>query len=94
MPPLWRMGEAMASATVPAFLIFATATVSPNPATQWTAIEYPNRLFCDAKAAEFRAGLLTPESLQRREREGVTIKIAPRCSSEPPQVWITDEVKR
>jgi hypothetical protein len=34
------------------------------------------------------------ESLQRREREGVTIKIAPRCSSEPPQVWITDEVKR
>jgi hypothetical protein len=74
----------------PAWLIYATVTLSGFPATQWTAIEYPSRPICDAQARAFIAALMKPESKADRAAKQITIKIEPRCTSQPPQFFIVD----
>jgi hypothetical protein len=74
----------------PAWLIYSTITLSGFPATQWTAIEYPSREICEAKAREFAAYERKPERVKDRVAKEITIKIMPRCTSQPPQFFVVD----
>jgi hypothetical protein len=73
-----------------AFLIYSTITLSGFGAQQWTAIEYPSLPICEAQAASLKASLARPESVKDRAAKEITIKIAPRCTSQPPQFFIID----
>lgn len=74
----------------PAWLIYSTISLSGFSSQQWTAIEFPSRKICEAKVREFEAYERKPERVKDRASKEITIKIAPRCSSQPPQFFVVD----
>lgn len=68
----------------------ATQTESGWPSQSWTAIEYPSRTICEAQVRAYMAHLAKPDTVAHHKREKITIKIPPRCSSQPPQFFIVD----
>lgn len=82
----------MNPATAIAYFIvsLATQTESGWPSQSWTMIEYPTRPICEAQVRAYVAYLGNPETVAQHKREKITIKIEPRCTSQPPQFLIND----